>query len=199
MQEKAYDKRVFGPRSLIAHAFALVSHWPDLRAVLRRREVSRAFAEKIMLAVTQVNGCRYCNYAHSRAALRAGVSEAELRQLLALELGAFPEHEAVALAFAQHYAETEGRPDPAALRRLRDYYGPAAGEILTYIRMITIGNLYGNTFDAFLARLSGRPAPGGSAASELGALACGVAPFVLLPALLYLALSRLARALGRWR
>lgn len=35
-----------------------------------------------MLAVTQVNGCRYCSYVHARMALQAGLSEQEIRTVL---------------------------------------------------------------------------------------------------------------------
>jgi hypothetical protein len=41
---------------------------------------------------------------------------------------------------------------------------------MTYLRMITFGNLLGNTFDAILSRFSGKPAQGSSLWSELGVL-----------------------------
>ena len=63
-----------------------------------------------MLAVTQVNGCRWCHYAHARIALTAGVSAAAA-QPDGPGAGRFPQEEAVALAFAQHYAESADRPD----------------------------------------------------------------------------------------
>ncbi|MBN2388619.1 MAG: carboxymuconolactone decarboxylase family protein [Anaerolineales bacterium] len=152
----------------------------ELRQAARGGRVSKAFAEKIMLAISQVNGCRYCLYGHSRTALAAGVSPDEVRQLLAGALGSFPEQEAVALAFAQHYAECQCRPDPKTVQRLEAFYGPEkAGDIQAYLRMITFGNLYGNTFDALLSRLRGRPAPGSSLGNELGVL-FGVFVFVPL-------------------
>jgi AhpD family alkylhydroperoxidase len=127
---------------------------PAFRDTARSGRVSRAFAEKIMLAVTQVNGCRYCAYGHSRMALREGVAPEEIEKILAAELGNFPEEEAVALAFAQHWAETEGQPDPEAERRFREYYGPTiSDDILHWMRMINMGNLMGNTLDAILYRL----------------------------------------------
>ncbi len=124
-----------------------------------------------MMVITSVNGCRYYSYGHARAALAAGIPEAELQKLMALELGTFPENEAVALSFAQHYAESCCNPDPAAWQRVRSYYGEeAANDIMTYLRMITFGNLLGNTFYAFLSRFSGKPAPGSTLWSELGVL-----------------------------
>ena len=154
----ATRKRTYTFARLRQDAAWLLGAPDSLRAAMRGGRVSKPFAEKIMLAVTQVNGCRWCHYAHARIALTAGVSAAELRSLMALALGDFPQEEAVALAFAQHYAESADRPDPAAWRRVVDAYGaPTAADILTLIRMITIGNLLGNTFDAFLSRLQGSP------------------------------------------
>ncbi|MBN2469526.1 MAG: carboxymuconolactone decarboxylase family protein [Anaerolineae bacterium] len=190
---QAATRRPFSRRTLTTRAFVtmtrdLIRDRADIRAAARGGRVEHAFAEKIMLAVTQVNGCRWCNYGHTQAALAAGVSPEEIQQLMALELGAFPEEEAVALAFAQHYAEHKENPDPAAVQRLVDYYGPEmARDIRTYIRMITLGNLYGNTIDALLARLQGSPSPESTLADEL-VLVLGP---VVLPLGMALALRRL--------
>ncbi|MBU1878793.1 MAG: hypothetical protein KJ734_07575, partial [Chloroflexi bacterium] len=93
------------------------------------------------------------------------------------------EREAVAVLFAQHYAETGGRPTPEAQQRLLDTYGPdTARDIMAYIRMITLGNVVGNTFDALLARLTLRPVPGSRFRDEVGILALTVcwAPVVFV-------------------
>jgi AhpD family alkylhydroperoxidase len=175
MRAAGFDKRIFSVRSFLASLADLAAHFGDLRDARRQRRVSKAFAEKIMLAVTQVNGCRYCSYAHSLMALKAGVSDAEVAQLLAREIGSFPKEEAVALAFAQHYAERGGRPEEEAWRKLEAFYGPeTARSIMSYIRMITIGNLFGNTVDAFLSRLAGKPARDSNALSELAVLTLGI-------------------------
>jgi AhpD family alkylhydroperoxidase len=128
---------------------------------MRSGRIERAFAEKIMLAVTQANGCRYCARFHSRLALREGVPPSQIQRILAGELGEFPEGEAVALAFAQHWAETAGQPDPEVERRYHDYYGPqVSADILNWMRMINFGNLAGNTIDAILWRLGIRRSGG---------------------------------------
>jgi len=166
-----FSKRIYSFSTFREAVREIVAHFDDLRAASRGGRLSKPFAEKIMLTVTRVNGCRYCSYGHARAALAVGVSEIELQQLLSGEIGAFPEQEAVALAFAQHYAETCCQPDPAAWQRLVEYYGPeTARDIQAYLRMITFGNLFGNTFDALLNRLTGKPAPGSRLRDELGVL-----------------------------
>jgi AhpD family alkylhydroperoxidase len=179
MTARTFSKRIYTLPDFKAALIDISDHLDGLRHAARGDRVGKAFAEKIMLAVSKVNGCRYCLYGHSRAALAAGVGPEEIRKLLAGDLGTFPEQEAVALAFAQHYATCQSRPDPATWQRLVDYYGlETARDIRAYLRMITFGNLFGNTFDALLSRLAGKPAEGSSLWSELGVLLGG---FVILP------------------
>jgi len=180
----AFEKSIYTLASFTDAVHEVFGHMDDMRTASRGGRLSKAFAEKIMLSVTRVNGCRYCSYGHSRAALAAGVSDAELHSLLAGELGDFPEMEAVALIFAQHYAESNCHPDPQAWQRLVDYYGPeTARDILAYIRMITFGNLSGNTFDAFLSRLWGRPALHSSLWNEVGVIFGGI--FIILGEMIF--------------
>lgn len=169
--QRVFNRRIYTFPAFRADVRQIFDHLDDLRQAVRGGWVDKAFAEKLMLVVSTVNGCRYCCYGHSRAALAVGVSEAELQSLLALKLGIFPAHEATALTFAQHYAETNGQPDPTAWQRVVTYYGEStANDILAYLRMITFGNLLGNTFDALLSRLVGKPAPNSSLWSELSVL-----------------------------
>jgi AhpD family alkylhydroperoxidase len=179
MNRPAFSKRIYTWSGVKRAVDDIFGHMQDLRRASRAGRVSKQFSEKIMLAVTRVNGCRYCTYGHTRAALAAGVPEAELQKIMSGDLGGFPEKEAVALAFAQHYAESGCQPSPEAWQRFHDFYGEdASQDILAYMRMITFGNLYGNTFDALLSRLSGAPAFGSSLWSELGVI-LGV--FLLVP------------------
>ena len=169
---QTFNRRIYNsPKEFTSAMADIVNHAGDLKAAARSHRIDHAFTEKIMLAVTQVNGCRYCSYGHTRAALKEGIPEDEIARIAAGELGQFPEEEAVALLFGQHYAEMGGNPDPQAWQRFLDYYGEdKARDILAYIRMIMMGNLLGNTFDAFLNRITGRPAPNSSFFSELSIL-----------------------------
>ncbi len=133
----------------------------DLREILARRgqirtalraQVSLPFRERLMLVVTEVNGCRYCSYFHAQVALTSGITEPELRELLAGSIPAQTSAEELpALVYAQHWAERDGRPEPEAEHRLREVYGdPRADAIHIVLRMIRIGNLLGNTGDYLL-------------------------------------------------
>jgi AhpD family alkylhydroperoxidase len=167
----SFNKRIYTLPVFWADVQQIFDHMDDLRRAARGGRVNKGFAEKIMLVVSRVNGCRYCCYGHSRAALAAGISEAELQNLMTLDLGTFPTNEVVALTFAQHYAEANCQPDPVAWQRVVAYYGEeTANNILAYLRMITFGNLFGNTFDALLGRITGKPVPDSSLWRELGVL-----------------------------
>lgn len=163
---------------------------PVLREVSRSNLIEKSFSERVMLAVTQVNGCRYCAYGHARMALQAGVPEEEIQQLMQGEFDALPREEIKALLFAQHYAETCGHPDPQTWKVLVEHYGlDRAAGILAYIRMIMMGNLLGNTFDAFLYRLRLNPVPGSHFLDEFGIL---FGSLIWIPAIgLYQSLRRL--------
>jgi len=113
MNHRISKKRIFTLTTFAASVRDLFSPPETLHAALADHHVSRAFVERIMLAVTQVNGCRYCSYAHTHMALQAGVTEDEMRQLLAGQFFRSPAAEIVALAFAQRYAEQAGQYESA--------------------------------------------------------------------------------------
>ena len=137
----------------------------DVRFMLgNRRLVRRAFRElvqpdfreRLMLVVTEVNGCRYCSYGHGLAALKAGVPQEQIDELSAglIPSGA-PREEISALLYAQHWAECNARPDPLATARLVDIYGAEKAEaIQVLLRMIRVGNLLGNQGDFILFKVS---------------------------------------------
>ena len=117
--------------------------------------LSPAFRERLMLAVTAVNGCRYCSYFHAKEALLAGISETEMELLLGGVVDHCLVEEAAAVLYAQHWAETDANPDPDARLKLAEIYGnDTAAAIELVLRMIRMGNLMGNTWDYFLYRIS---------------------------------------------
>ena len=108
-----------------------------------------------MLAVTSVEGCRYCSYFHSKLALKGGVSQGEISKLLSGEVDDCPEDEIIAVLYAQHWAESNACPDKEADERLEETYGPEKAEAINLmLRMIRLGNLLGNTWDYLLYRMS---------------------------------------------
>ena len=108
-----------------------------------------------MLAVTAVNGCRYCSWVHTRRALRSGLAAEEIRDLLAGDVANCPLDEAVGVAYAQHWAESDAHPDPEAVQRLEKTYGRQKTEAIHLIlRMIRMANLWGNSWDYLIYLIS---------------------------------------------
>ena len=126
-----------------------------LREDDRRGLVTRSFRERLMLAVTSVNECRYCSWAHARVALKAGVTGKEVKELLCGTVDCSPVVEGPALLYALHWAEQAGSPDPEARETMVKAYGEErAAAIERALRTIWTGNLIGNTIDYVLFRLT---------------------------------------------
>jgi AhpD family alkylhydroperoxidase len=126
-----------------------------MKALMRGESIDASFRERLMLAVTAVNGCRYCSYAHARQALAEGIHSAEVRALQDGRIEGSPGEELPGLLYAQHWAETGGRADPAARERILEEYGADAVDAIELaLRTIQMGNLVGNTMDYALYRLS---------------------------------------------
>jgi AhpD family alkylhydroperoxidase len=127
----------------------------QLREVKNKGLLSPAFQERLMLAVTSVEGCRYCSYFHSKLALKGGISQEEIGKLLSGDVEGCPEEEALAILYAQHWAESNARPDAEAAQKLQEIYGSEKAEAIhLMLRMIRLGNLLGNTWDYLLYRIS---------------------------------------------
>ena len=155
-EKTRYARRLYTrPVDLIRDLWGLVRATADVGRAMRGETISPAFRERLMLAVSAVNGCRYCSFAHARQALAAGVSPEEIERLTGGEFEGCPSRELPALLYAQHWAETDGHPEPATRDRVVALYGgEEARAIELALRVIRMGNLGGNTFDHVLYRLT---------------------------------------------
>jgi len=124
----------------------------------RNKKISPKFIERIMLAVTEVNDCTICSYAHTKKAIETGMSNEEIMNMLSGIIDDVPSEEIAAIMFAQHYADTRGNPTPESWERIVEIYGiNKAKGILGSIRTIMIGNTLGIPWSSFLNRLRGNP------------------------------------------
>ena len=144
-----FKKRRYGSaKEFIADLYFPIKNRRQLREVKNKGLLSPAFQERLMLAVTAVEGCRYCSYLHSKLALKGGISQEEIKKLLSGEIEDCPEEEVLAILYAQHWAESNACPDQEAVDRLKETYGPGKVEAIhLMLRMIRLGNLVGNTWD----------------------------------------------------
>ncbi|MGI5977234.1 MAG: carboxymuconolactone decarboxylase family protein [Candidatus Limivicinus sp.] len=153
----------------------------DMKRGLKSGIMSRQLQERIMLAVTAVNNCPMCSYAHTQMALEAGLSEEEIKSLTAGEFPDLPENEIKAVLFAQHYADSRGKPSKQAWEELIREYGEAgARSVLAAARIIMFGNSMGIVFSSIKGRFSaGQPDSRSSIIYELGVILCLI-PIIIL-------------------
>lgn len=184
------------PKAMVAnkHYSAREMYWithdaaRTIRHFARLRARSKPFTERIMLTVTEVNGCALCAYGHTRIARDAGLSSVEIRELLGGVANGVPDAELPAIMFAQHYADTRGHPDAHTLRNLVDVYGQdRALGILGTARMIMAGNAVGIPWSALLSRLRAAPYPSSSLGYEIGTIVG--AAFVIPVAVIHAGIS----------
>jgi AhpD family alkylhydroperoxidase len=151
----AFKRRTYrGPGELLRDIRYLVGSRALVKKALGSGAISFPFRERLMMVVTEVNGCRYCSYYHSALSRRAGLSDEELRSLLAGRIPAdSPKEELPALVYAQHWAATNSQPEPEAVQHLARTYGHEKADMIhAILRMIRAGNLLGNTWDCILNR-----------------------------------------------
>lgn len=184
MIDHNFEKRLTSTKKFYSYLSDLVGNFSTVRT--SKSKLDKQFQNKILLAVTQVNGCRYCSYLHTKHALESGMSEEEIKSLLAGEVGNIDNEESVALIFAQHYAETQANPDLKSVQRLFDIYGnEKANYIIATIQAIMAGNIHGISVDLLQSRLRGKADPDSSFSTEVSS-ALGILLFVP-----YLAIKKL--------
>ncbi len=154
-EKRAFRRRTYTVSGFLRDIFAVVRQPGLAISALWGTAISAPFRQRLMLAVTAVNGCRYCSYLHAREALRAGLSQEEVSALLCGVVENIPDAEISAILYAQHWADTNGNPDAEARARLIELYGAEQSRVIEMaLLLIRIGNLCGNSFDYLLFRLS---------------------------------------------
>ncbi len=120
--------------------------------------------EQIMVAVAEVNRCRYCVYTHSQWGQNLTDDAGINNSATSLSQQDYAETTAFARAIA-----SDGFADSTGLRRgFAERYGEQfAADVELIARVMTWMNLSGNTVDSFLDRVSGTGYPDQSVVDEL--------------------------------
>lgn len=148
---------------------------PYMFKARRKKELSSQFISRIMLAVTEVNECAICSYAHTKRAMETGMTNDEIQDMLNGILDNVPAEEVAGVMFAQHYADSRGNPTQEAWERVVEIYGLSRAQgVLGAIRMIMVGNTYGIAFSSFFNRFRGRSDPRSGILYEMGLLLSAV-------------------------
>jgi AhpD family alkylhydroperoxidase len=163
MLDSFFKKRSYTLKGFSKDIIFLVHNFNRIFEALKAKRINKQFRERILLAVTAVNKCKYCSFGHSLMALKSGCTREEISRIMNSDFTNSKPNEIIALTYAQHFAETKRSPDPDATKKLFSYYGfKKARDILLFIHMMEMGNLLGNTIDAFKSRLKGIPPTDGS-------------------------------------
>ena len=155
----------------------------------KKNLISKEFIERLQLAVTEVNGCAACSYAHTHMALKQGMSQDEIDSFLNADGRFINKDEVEAIIFAQHFADTRGLPKQDAYNIIEKHYGKdKAIIILSASQMMLAGNIYGIPLSALQSRLRKKPYKESTLFYEIGMLIMGI---IILPIALIHGLLRL--------
>ena len=78
-----FNKRTYkNLKELFSDLLFPIRNRKRLKEAANKGLISPAFRERLMLAVTAVDGCRYCSYFHAKQALKSGITPEEISQLL---------------------------------------------------------------------------------------------------------------------
>ena len=161
-------KKLFSPIDLFRIMTLAFRSIPLLRRAKAAGKMNHAFLERIMLAVTEVNGCAACSYYHTKVALESGFSAEEIRNMLSGTFSNVPEEELEGVLFAQHYADQRGKPGRESWQCIVEHYGEiGAYGILAVTRMIMMGNATGIPAGSFILRFRGKADPRSNVFYEL--------------------------------
>jgi len=183
--KKGFAKRIFTARLFFNDLGFLIWNSPRIISALTSKQNPKHLFEKIFIVTDAVNGCIYCSWLDAKLAIKSGMSEEEISNMMKLQFHtSASESELNALLFAQHFAETNRNPDPEMTKKLFEYYGEKTGKsIILAIRAVTFGNLYFNTWGAVISRFKGLPAPDSNVIFEMVYFLLNfiiILPFVIL-------------------
>ena len=180
-------RKLYSLREIYMIVYKGIRSAPYMSKAKRNNELNSEFIERIMLAVTEVNGCELCSYAHTKMALEAGMSSEEIQHMLLGVMTEVPSNELQAIMFAQHYADSRGKPSKETWDRIIESYGLTKSYgILGAIRIIMIGNVYGISWGSFFNRFKGKPDKRSSMLYEILIIIPGsiLIPFAILHAII---------------
>lgn len=113
------------------------------RAFYSNSVVDRLLKEKIMLVVSKINGCGFCIASHSKTLRRLGLSDADFKNLDALEN--IPARELVALEYAIQLTRDAKQVSDEMFARLKTHFNDQEIVELTFtVGLINFLNIFNN-------------------------------------------------------
>ncbi|BEP28848.1 carboxymuconolactone decarboxylase family protein [Helicovermis profundi] len=150
----------------------------DFDKAMKTKLIDEEFKTRIMLAVTEINGCEICNNYHTKEARELAIKK-ENTQIFNSEVFTMSSSKKeLAIEFAENYALENGNYSEEKWNELIDYYGEEkSNAILGAIRLIMMGNAHGIAAGALIRRMKFKPVKNSTFLNEL-ALTLSVIVFV---------------------
>lgn len=138
------NKKIYTYQETFRTAVCFFNGLRFIKIAKKAKVINKAFVERIMLGVTEVNGCTLCSFQHTGIALKAGLSREEIKALLDGELQSVKEHEIIGVLFGKHVADQRGLFDKEAYDRMVKEYGEERSlGVLGAVRIIMFTNIIG--------------------------------------------------------
>ena len=148
------SSRVFKIKEQLRNIYYGAKGFVLLRFSKKTRLMNKKLKERIMLSITEVNGCEMCSFIHTKIALSSGMSKEDIKQILDGDTTNIPLDEAVAVMFGQDFAYSKECPSSESINRIIDEYGYSKAElIVAACNMITMTNGMGTSMDYFYNRI----------------------------------------------
>jgi AhpD family alkylhydroperoxidase len=125
--------RLFTVKEHVKNIFTAGISFVELKKMKKKKIINKKLKERVMLAVSEVNGCAMCSWVHTRIALDAGMDNKEIKTILAGEMEGIPEEDVLAVLFAKNFAFNHDKIDPEMYQKLIDVYGENKAIAIVYV------------------------------------------------------------------
>jgi AhpD family alkylhydroperoxidase len=161
-------KRTISAVEFVGEAARKMSESSSIKAIYDGR-LDEDFREVLMVAVAFQNQAPYCNWGHRTWASLAGVSDEDLGKIEELHVDELDPQVATAVMYVRALVSSDWQNAPSDLRQqMQEYFTWREIEDIELIaRAMDISNRGGNTWDAMLSRLNGKPVEDSDLLSEI--------------------------------
>jgi len=134
----------------------------------REKLLNLKWKERIMLAVTEVNQCTMCSWMHTNIALKAGMKEDEIKNILSGSYDEIPNNELLSILYSQDYASNKETINKPYVEKLVEAYGVRRTRMIkNVISIITMTTSMGIAIGKLKATFTGKHVKGSNIFSEL--------------------------------
>lgn len=148
-----FGRKLFSTKEVCRNIYYGLRSIRPLKDAINKNIISEKLKERIMLSVTEVNGCSMCSYAHTKIAMEAGLSDEEIKYLLQGVFEDVPKEDVMGIMFSQYYAQNRGIVSKESVENLvKEYNEKKAKAIINSTQIIMMGNSFGIPVGSFKSR-----------------------------------------------